>query len=84
MRCFAFYRTGNLARRARRAHASHEDATMPQVKQASKQKRATKAAIPALGAAGLSIGRTNSGHPADDALHAERGNDARRGRNGRR
>jgi hypothetical protein len=29
---------------------------MPQVKQASKQKRATKAALPALGAAGLTFG----------------------------
>ena len=32
-----------------------EDATMPQVKQASKQRRVTKAAIPALGAAGLTF-----------------------------
>ena len=29
---------------------------MPQAKQASKQKRLTKAAVPALGAAGLSVG----------------------------
>src|ERR1700737_1419247 len=32
-----------------------EDATMPRVKQASKRNRATKAAVPALGAAGLSL-----------------------------
>ena len=32
-----------------------EDATMPRVKQASKQKRVTKAAAPALGAAGLTF-----------------------------
>src|SRR6201994_3611315 len=52
-----------LARRLRRAHSSRafsqeltEDATMPRVKQASKQKRKTKAAAgKALGAAGLSF-----------------------------
>ena len=33
-----------------------EDATMPRVKQASKRKRVTKAAVPALGAAGLTLG----------------------------
>src|SRR5260370_35538146 len=32
-----------------------EDATMPRVKQASKSKRVTKAAVPALGAAGLTF-----------------------------
>jgi hypothetical protein len=32
-----------------------EDATMPRVKQASKKKRVTKAAVPALGAAGLTF-----------------------------
>jgi len=32
-----------------------EDATMPRVKQASKQKRVAKAAVPALGAAGLTF-----------------------------
>ena len=32
-----------------------EDEAMPQVKQASKQKRVTKAAIPVLGAAGLTF-----------------------------
>ena len=32
-----------------------EDATMPRVKQASKRKRVTKAAVPALGAAGLTF-----------------------------
>jgi hypothetical protein len=52
-----------LARRFRRAHVCQaisqeltEDATMPQVKQASKQKRTTKAAaVKVLGAAGLSF-----------------------------
>src|SRR4029077_14967144 len=52
-----------LARRFRRAHACQafsqeltEDATMPQVKQASKQKRTTKAAaVKVLGAAGLGL-----------------------------
>src|SRR5580704_19461085 len=33
-----------------------EDATMPRVKQASQRKRVTKAAVPALGAAGLTFG----------------------------
>ena len=33
-----------------------EDATMPRVKQASQKKRVTKAAVPALGAAGLTFG----------------------------
>jgi hypothetical protein len=32
-----------------------EDVTMPRVKQASKSKRVTKAAVPALGAAGLTL-----------------------------
>src|SRR5580704_6185334 len=32
-----------------------EDATMPRVKQASKRKRLTNAAVPALGAAGLTF-----------------------------
>src|SRR5260370_18443249 len=52
-----------LARRFRRAHSCGafsqeltEDAPMPRVKQASKQKRTTKAAaVKALGAAGLSF-----------------------------
>src|ERR1700726_111952 len=51
-----------LARRFRRAHSFGafsqeltEDAPMPRVKQASKQKRTTKAAVKALGAAGLSF-----------------------------
>src|SRR5215469_9439495 len=47
------------ARRIRRAHAATsllEDAAMPRVKQASKQKRTTKAAaVTMLGAAGLSL-----------------------------
>src|SRR5258705_12011240 len=64
MRCFAFYGTGNLARRFRRALACQafsqeltEDATMPRVKQASKQKRTRKAAgVKVLGAGlGLSL-----------------------------
>src|SRR5690349_9117813 len=43
---------------------------MPQVKQASKQKRATKAALPALGAAGLTFGlvggaSASTNHSAD-------------------
>jgi len=52
-----------LARRFRRAHSCGafsqeltEDATMPRVKQASKQKRTTKAAaVKVLGAAGLGL-----------------------------
>src|SRR5258707_9172709 len=57
-----------LARRFRRAHACQaisqeltEDATMPRVKQASKQKRTTKtAAGKVLGAAGLSFSLVGS------------------------
>ena len=57
-----------LARRFRRAHACQafsqtptEDATMPRVKQASKQKRTTKtAAAKVLGAAGLSFSLVGS------------------------
>jgi hypothetical protein len=57
-----------LARRFRRAHACQaisqeltEDATMPRVKQASKQKRTTKAAaVKVLGAAGLSFSLVGS------------------------
>ena len=37
-----------------------EDATMPRVKQAPKRKRVTKAAVPALGAAGLTLGLVGS------------------------
>jgi hypothetical protein len=37
-----------------------EDATMPRVKQASKRKRVAKAAMPALGAAGLTFGLVGS------------------------
>jgi len=37
-----------------------EDATMPRVKQASKRKRVTRAAVPALGAAGLTFGLVGS------------------------
>jgi hypothetical protein len=37
-----------------------EDATMPKVKQASKRKRVAKAAVPALGAAGLTFGLVGS------------------------
>jgi hypothetical protein len=59
---------GTLARRFRRAHACQaisqeltEDATMPRVKQASKQKRKTKAAAAkVLGAAGLSFSLVGS------------------------
>jgi hypothetical protein len=36
--------------------AGMEDATMPRVKQASKRRRVTKAAVPAVGAAGLTFG----------------------------
>ncbi len=57
-----------LARRSRRAHSCGafsqelmEDATMQRVKQASKQKRTTKAAtVKALGAAGLGLSLANS------------------------
>src|SRR6267378_4383037 len=57
-----------LARRFRRAHSCGafsqeltEDATMPRVKQASKQKRRTKAAaVKVLGAAGLSFSLVGS------------------------
>src|SRR5215471_12019559 len=57
-----------LARRFRRAHSCGgfsqdltEDATMPRVKQASKQKRATKAAtVRVLGAAGLGLSLASS------------------------
>jgi hypothetical protein len=57
-----------LARRARRAHPCRafsqeltEDATMPWIKQASKQKRTTKAAaVKALGAAGLGLSLAGS------------------------
>jgi hypothetical protein len=59
---------GNLARRFRRAHACRaisqeltEEAIMSRVKQASKQKRTTKAAaVKALGAAGLSFSLVGS------------------------
>src|SRR6202022_3570474 len=61
-----------LSRRFRRAHACQaisqeltEDATMPRVKQASKQKRTTKAAaVKVLGAAGLSFSLGGSGSPS--------------------
>ena len=47
-----------------------ENATMPRVKQASKQKRMTKAAAPALGAAGLTFsvvgGASASAMPTTD------------------
>ena len=47
-----------------------EDATMPRVKQASKRKRVTKAAVPALGAAGLTFslvgGASASAVPTSD------------------
>src|SRR6266436_7779342 len=57
-----------LARRLRRAHSCGafsqeltEDATMPRVKQASKQKRTTKAAaVKVLGAAGLGLSLASS------------------------
>src|SRR5215467_10672555 len=57
-----------LARRFRRVHACEafsqvlaEDATMPRVKQASKQKRTTKAAaVKVLGAAGLGLSLVGS------------------------
>src|ERR1700756_4456224 len=46
-----------------------EDATMPRVKQASKKRRVTKAAVPALGAAGLTFslagGASASAVPTD-------------------
>jgi hypothetical protein len=68
MRCFAFYGKVTFARRFRRAHACQaisqeltEDATMSRVKQASKQKRTTKAAaVKVLGAAGLSFSLVGS------------------------
>src|SRR5260370_10364948 len=46
-----------------------EEATMPRVKQASRRKRVTKAAVPALGAAGLTFslvgGASASAVPTD-------------------
>src|SRR5258706_139249 len=49
-----------------------EDATMPRAKQASKKKRMTKAAVPALGAAGLTFslvgGASASAIPTADVL----------------
>src|ERR1700722_15697171 len=94
MRNFAFYRTGNLARRARRAHASHVktyggcDHATGEEAEARNQSRHTSVGSRRVDllvtGKRVSIGRTNSGRPSDDALHAERGNDAWRGRNGRR
>src|SRR5215470_5764899 len=63
MRCFAFSGAGTLARRFRRGQAWQwfsqeltENATMRRVKQASTQKRTTKAAaVKVLGAAGLGL-----------------------------
>src|SRR3984885_9356618 len=63
-----FVAKATLARRFRRAHVCQaisqeltEDATMSRVKQASKQKRTTKAAaVKVLGAAGLSFSLANS------------------------
>jgi hypothetical protein len=43
-----------------------EDATMRRVKQASKGKRVLKAAVPALGAAGLTFGLAGSASAATD------------------
>jgi len=41
-----------------------EDATMPRVKQASKKKRVTRTAVPALGAAGLTFSLAGSAYAA--------------------
>src|SRR4030095_3705753 len=41
-----------------------EDATMPRVKQASKKKRVTRTAVPALGAAGLNFSLAGSAYAA--------------------
>jgi len=68
MRCFAFYGTGNLARRFRRAHSCGEflqelteAATMPRVKQAAKHAHTTKAAaVTALSMAGLGLSLAGS------------------------
>jgi hypothetical protein len=69
LKCFAFYGKGNACGAGfRRAHASKtisqeltEEATMPRVKQTSKQKRTTKAAaVKVLGAAGLSFSLVGS------------------------
>jgi hypothetical protein len=70
MRYFAFYRPGNpcapdspSARLPRQALSQElmEDATMPRVKQASTQKRTTKAAaVKVLGAAGLGLSLVGS------------------------
>ena len=68
MRCFAFYGKGNLcapvspsARLASDFTRTYGDATMSRVKQASKQKRTTKAAaVKVLGAAGLSLALVDS------------------------
>jgi hypothetical protein len=65
MRYFAFYRPGNpcapdLPRQAL-SQELMEDATMPRVKQASTQKRTTKAAaVKVLGAAGLGLSLVGS------------------------
>jgi hypothetical protein len=45
---------------SRISFATLEDATMPRVKQASKKKRVTKAAVPVLGAAGLTFSLAGS------------------------
>jgi hypothetical protein len=47
---------GGLENRYLFSFSGMEDATMPRVKQASQRKRVTKAAVPALGAAGLTFG----------------------------
>jgi hypothetical protein len=82
MRCFAFYGAVTLARRFRRAHACQafsqeltEDATMPRVKQASKQRTTKAAAVTALGAAGLGLsmagGASASTMPTSDIPQSE-------------
>jgi hypothetical protein len=97
MRCIAFYRTGTLARRARRAHASpvktytgsdHATGEASFEAKARNQSRHTSVGSRRIDllvtGKRVSIGHTDSGRAADDAPRAEPGNDARRGRNGRR
>jgi hypothetical protein len=56
-RCVTSYRSVRVSRAGIESSLSGtEDATMPREKEASKRKRVTKAAVPALGAAGLTFG----------------------------
>jgi hypothetical protein len=56
-RCVTSHRSVGVSRAGIESSLSGtEDATMPREKEASKRKRVTKAAVPALGAAGLTFG----------------------------